>query len=383
MLSKALSESINHNKFPTDIRFSEAVEPSNSKEGSFHVSYTFDPEVQNEAIKLLEHYKPDYAAIFIMNAQTGRVLAMTSYEKDNPEETNWVLKSNFPAASTFKVVTATVAVDRAGLLPMHQIHYNGGAYTLYRKNVMSNKITRWTNVISLKDAFARSINSAFGRLSLEKLRPEDLNDYASRFMFNQEIPADFPVESGVAYVPPEKGFELTEVASGYNRTNRMSAVQGAMIAASISNDGKMVVPYIVDNLKDSSGELVYRAESLEKGQVMSPESASKIRELMEETVQSGTSRRSFRPLVKNKRYDNIEMGGKTGHMTGENPKGKVDWFVGYAMDDDQKIAVAAVTVNKKYWTVKSSYLGQSLIGKYFSRFLPAPAAAPRKISSRR
>ena len=370
-ISKVIGDSIRANKFidTADMQW-------DGKNIKGKLNLTLDKNMQKEAEKLLKQYKPDYAAIFMMDATTGRVLAMTSFQRDDPNAANWTLKSNFPAASVFKVITATAAVDKAGVSPQHQINYNGGNYTLYRKNVMSDKVNKWTRRITLKDAFARSINTAFGRLSLESLHPVDINDYASRFMFNQEIPSDFPVEMGVAYIPPEKGFELTEVASGFNKTNRMSPVQGAMIAAAVANKGKMMVPYIVDSIDDETGASVYKAESLDNGQIMSAESAEKVRELMEGTVTSGTSRKSFRALVKNKKFKTIQMGGKTGHLNSENPRGRTDWFVGYAMDDTTKIAIAAVSINKEKWTVKSAELGQNMFKSYFG-----PIIQERIISS--
>ncbi|MNT42478.1 Penicillin binding protein transpeptidase domain protein [compost metagenome] len=149
----------------------------------------------------------------------------------------------------------------------------------------------------------------------------------------------------------------------------MSPVQGAMIAATVANDGELVIPYLVSSVKDDKGELLYEGATLTKGPVMTPQSASKVRELMEQTVLAGTSRRSFKPILKDRKFREIEMGGKTGHLTGDNPKGRVDWFVGYALDGDRKIAVAAITVNKKFWTVKSAHLGQSMFRKYFGPVL--------------
>lgn len=370
-LAQVLGDSVRGNKFPEIADVSWDGQPVKAK-----VQVTIDKDIQKEAERLLKTYKPDYAAIFMMDASTGRVLAMTSYQKDDPNASSWALKASFPAASVFKVVTATAAVDRAGVSPEHKIYFNGGNYTLYRKNVMSDKVNRWTRAITLKEAFARSINTAFGRLSLETLHPVDINEYATRYMFNQEIPADFPIDMGVAYVPPEKSFELTEVASGYNKTNRMSPVQGAMIAAAVANDGKMMIPYLVDNLKDDTGKVIYQAETLDNGHIMTAQSADKVRELMEETVTSGTSRRSFRSLVHNKKFKEIEIGGKTGHLTGDNPRGRVDWFVGYAMDDTNRIALAAVTVSKERWTIKSAELGQNMFKKYFG-----PIIQERMVSS--
>ena len=363
VVAKSLAEKVRNNELPTSLA------QWNGQDKKVSVNYTIDTSLQQEADRLLKSYKPDYGAIFMIDATTGEVLAMSSFQRDNPTGSNLNLQATFPAASVFKVVTATAAVDKAGVNPEHKIRYNGGAYTLYKKNVLSDRVTRWTNVISLKDAFARSINTAFGRLSIENLHPEDLNEYSNRYMFNQEIPSDFPVDMGVAYIPPGKGFEMAEAASGYNKTNRMSPVQGAMIAASVANDGKIVVPYLVSSVKDESGETLYQGHTMEKGATMSKESAGKIRELMEQTVLAGTSRRSFRPMLKDRKFREIEMGGKTGHLTGDNPKGRVDWFVGYALEEDRKIAVAAITVNKKFWTVKSAHLGQSMFRKYFGTML--------------
>lgn len=354
------------------------VELDDDHAGEFNVQYTIDPILQSESERLLRRYRPDYGAIFMMDADTGRVLAWESYQKSAREPVNLISRATYPAASVFKVVTATAAVDKAGVDPSHRIRFNGGNYTLYRKNVLSDKINRWTRAVTLREAFARSYNTAFGRLSLEKLSPEAIADYAGRFMFNEKIPSDFPVDTGVAEIPEEPGFELTEVASGYNRKNRMSPVQGAMIAASVINGGRMVMPYIVEEMRDDKDQIVHRGQVLDNGLIMSPESAESVRELMEETILRGTSRKTFRGLVKDRRFRELTMGGKTGHLTGDNPRGRVDWFVGYASDGQRRIALAALTVNKEYWTVKSSYLGQTLFRKYFE-----PVMRERSVSSAR
>lgn len=335
------------------------------------IQYTLDPELQKEAERLLRSYRPDYGAIFMFDAVTGEVLAYAGRFRDEEEaKFNLLSHSGYPAASLFKLITATAAIDKAGVSPDHKIHYNGGAYTLYKRNVLSTQVTRWTNVISLRDAFARSINTAFGRLSIENLEPSDLNDYAERFMFNQEIPSDFPIEKGSVTVPDSKGYELAEIASGYNRTNSISPAHAAMLAGTVINHGVMTVPYMVKHIYSAEGKLIYSGEPLEKGSVMNPESAEQVKALMERTVTSGTSRRSFKPLFRNSKVDILEVGGKTGHLAGSNPQGRTDWFIGYAANDDRKVAISALTVNKKFWTVKSAHLGQVMFQKHF-RQIPA------------
>ena len=366
VIASSLSPMIRQNKKPESAEFAPEGESAKLK---LKVNYTIDRDLQKESDSLLQHYKPDYAAIVMMDAKTGKILAMSSFEKANPQGSNLSLRATFPAASIFKVVTASAAIDKAGVSPEHRIGYNGGNYTLYKRNVLSDKVNKWTRFITLKEAFARSINTAFGRLSLETVQPKDIAAYAERFMFNQVIPADFNVELSQAQVPTERGFALTEVASGYNRFNTLSPVHGAMIAATIINDGKMIVPYMVDSLENSNAEKVYQAHVLERGQILRPESADKVRQMMEQTVLIGTSLKTFRNLVHDKKFKEVEMGGKTGHFSGMNPKGRTDWFIGYATDQDQKIAIAAITVNIRKWTVKSSALGEMMIRKYFKERL--------------
>lgn len=361
MISDAISGKITQNIFPEHISLSAEED----QETEYKVNYTLQSELQEHAETLLKRYKPDYGAIVMMDAKTGEILAMSSFEKDSNNDDNLALKAGYPAASVFKVITAAAAVDKAGVSPEHRIAFNGGNYTLYKKNVLSDRVNRWTRFITLKEAFAQSINTAFGRLSLESLEPSDLFEYANKFYFNHKIPSDFPVETSSVYVPEEKGFALTQVASGYNRYNTLSPVHGAMIASAIINEGKMLSPYLVKSIENNRNETIYAASPESQGQVISAESAAKVKQMMEQTVLSGTSRKTFRSIVRERQFREIEMGGKTGHFTGMNPRGRTDWFVGYASDEDSRIAIAAITVNVKYWTVKSSALGEMMFRKYF------------------
>lgn len=359
-ISRSISSEIKRNSFPHQAK----VNLDGNKD-EYTIEYTFDEKLQQKAQNLLKLYKPDYGAIFMIDAETGKVLAMASQQKNNPAADNLNLRASFPAASVFKVVTATAAIDYANVEPSHKIAFNGANYTLHKRNVLSDKVNRWTRYITLKDAFARSINTAFGRLTLENLNPAVLSSYAEKFQFNTDLKTDFNVEASQAYVPNEAGYELTQVAAGYNRKNTLSPVHGAMIAASIVNNGKMPTPYIVENIKDEKGSVVYTGKPVYTEPVMSTQSAKKVKSMMEQTVLSGTSRKTFRQMVRDKKFREIEMGGKTGHFTGLNPKGTTDWFVGYATDGETKIAIAAITVNVKKWTVKSSALAQMMFKKYY------------------
>lgn len=368
-VSQALTVPMNQMQLPNQLQMSLI----NDHQENYDVTYTIDEDLQAYTDQTLRRYRPDYAAVFMMDANTGEVLVYSSFQKSD-EKMNLLRKATYPAASVFKIITATAAIDKYGLTPKHKIQFNGGNWSLYKSNVMKDKITRWTRTVTLREAFAKSMNTPFGKIGLNNVEPDDLQDYAERFMFNQQIPTDFPVDPGTASVPTEKSFELTEVASGYNRQNRMSPIQGAMIAATVVNGGQMIAPYIVSELRDGANKVVYKGQTIEIAQVMSEKSAAKVKELMAATIREGTSRKTFSHLVRDRKFQMLELGGKTGHLNGDDPKGQVDWFVGYASDGKKQIAIGAVIVNKKFWTVKSSYLSQTLIKKAFTDDLGSVAA---------
>ena len=357
-IADAMSETGGFYKFP------QAIKMSTDTQGSMSVQlqYTFKPEFQASMEKLFHTYKPDYGAFVAMDATTGEVLSMVSYAARESID-NIAVRSTFPSASVFKVITAAAAIESARYSPDTVVTFNGRNHTLYKGNVLKNTINRWTRQITLKEAFAKSVNSVFGKIGAFSVGPDGLRQYADRFGFNRKIAADFPVETGFASIPDDM-WGLVESASGFTRENTMSPLQGALIAAAIANDGVMMEPYLVRSAYSPRGEQVYLAEPRVWNLTVDPKTAAEIRTMMRQTVTSGTSSRSFRRFFRGK-YSHLNVGGKTGSLTGTSPAGKYDWFVGYAMNGSQRVAFSALTINKKFWTVKSSFLARLAIEKYF------------------
>ncbi len=332
------------------------------------VQYALDSSLQKAMENLFKDYKPDYGAFVAIDAVTGRVLALVSYDgpgrhyRGPKGQNHLALGASFPSASVFKVVTAAAAIAEKSFSADTVIPYNGRNHTLYRSNVLKENFNRWTRYITLKEAFARSVNSVFGKIGVFVLSPASLRDYASRFGFNRKIAGDMPAEEGKAIISEDQ-WEIAEAASGFTKDNRMSPLQGALIAAAIVNDGIMMEPWLVGSLHQQDGTKVYEALPRVATETVDVHTAREMRELMQETVSRGTSRGSFRRFRRG--MDVVEVGGKTGSLTGDDPPGKYDWFVGYADSGPSRIAVAALTVHEKFWRVKSSYLARRAIEHYF------------------
>lgn len=334
------------------------------KNESWVLEYTIDPALQSTAEDLIAQYKPDMAALVALDASTGKVLAMVGENRVFDLQGTPVLKGMYPAASVFKVITAAAAVENKQAKSSTMIAYAGRDHTLYKSQVLKPEVKGWKRETTLRDAFARSINTVFGRLAVFKLGEKPIKNFADRFGFNQEIPFEFPVELSKS-ANPNTAYELAEMASGYTQENTMSPIHGALIAAAVANGGQMMEPYIVQSAYLKTGKQIYHAEPKVWLQTMAPETANELQQLMQQTVIAGTSRKSFKGFFKGT-YRQLEVGGKTGSLTDQALKGKVDWFVGYAQAHGRKIAVSVMTMHKKYWTVKSSYLARKTFETAFS-----------------
>ncbi len=327
------------------------------------VQYTFDAKLQKTMEALFKSYSPDYGAFVALDAESGKVLSLISYSREKAPSDHLALRASFPSASVFKVVTATAAIESRKIAPETVIPFNGRNHTLYKGQILKSGITRWTHFITFKDAFAHSINTVFGKVGAFTVGSSGLRTYADRFGFNRKIAADLPVQEGRAPIPDDT-WGLAETASGYTVENTMSPLQGALMAAAVANNGVMMEPFVVQSLSKADGSSVYLGAPKVAGVTMDSSTAHQVRKLMKETVLHGTSKGSFRGFFKSS-LALLDVGGKTGSLTGYSPKGKYDWFVGYAGSPNQKIAVAALTIHEKQWRVKSSYLARRAIESFY------------------
>ena len=369
VLAAQLKPHLMEGQFPVLLNLPANSQPyDNDQPEEVNLTYSLRDDLKDKAAAVLKSYKPDFAAVVLMEPDTGRILALAQYVKSGSSDFKPFFSHSLPAASIFKIVTATAAIDKYKLGPDSTVNFLGGHYTLYKRNVVGPQNSRWSRKVTLREAFAKSYNTAFGRLAIEHLEAQDLIEYAQRFGFNRPIPSELSVPMATTQIPEDvSDYQLAEIASGFNKTTVMSAVQGAMIASAIANDGKLMVPSLVDRITNQAGEVIFENAPLEIGPVFSAESASQIRELMQATVEIGTSRKAFHPFRRRRILNSLDMGGKTGSLTSPSPRGKLDWFVGYIQDSNHKsIAISVVTVHEKYWTVKSATVAQQIFAKYIA-----------------
>lgn len=354
--------------------WSDQLDYDNNK---YKIEYTFNADLEDFIQRQLKMYHPDYTSIVVMDNETGEILAAVDYARVSKKfGRDLTFSTTHPAASIIKVITAADLLENTHIKENTSFHYTGKSTTLYRYQLTEPEPRRrWIRKINFKKAFATSNNVIFGRSAVDNLTPAGLQKMAEKFGFNRNIISGIDLTDsnfGLA----QSNYHLAELASGLNRETVMSPVHATLIASIIANEGKIVWPQLIKSLEGNDNKKIYPPLKPDE-QIITQATASAMSDLFQATVTSGTARSSFR---KNKTLlRDIEIGGKTGSITGGTPFGKRDWFVSYAKkkdSSDKGISIGVMIVNQKKWYVKSPFLAKNIIEYYYSKIYPSKLKDP-------
>lgn len=340
------------------------------------VFFTINPDLQRTTEKLVMTANAAHVAIVVMNVKTGAVLAIAS---KSPQIPNLSLHAGFPAASLFKVVTAAAAVEQANVTPETLVNFRGGTYTLSEWNYLPDA-RRDRKSMTIAEAMAKSCNPVFGHIGLKYLNGDVLSRYARNFGFNTPLGFEAPLEDSEAMIPTSSPFQYSRTAAGFGEV-AISPVHAAALMSGIANGGLLPRPSLVDRIVRSDGTIIYRTAPESVQRIIQPSTAKTLMTMMEYTTTIGTSRREFmvgnRPVL-----GNMEVAAKTGTLSGTNPVGLNNWFIGAAPAANPELAVAVVAVDPRL-SVRASHLARQVIQSYFGIEPVLPVIAPRSTAAKR
>jgi peptidoglycan glycosyltransferase len=321
------------------------------------VVLTLDPAVQEAAMAGLEGVT---GAVVALDPSTGAVLGMASTptydpnllsshdpagirdywgklnEADRDPRLNRAIGDNYPPGSVFKVVVSAAALAGGEYTPDTVIPAPD-TLTLPGTNTelenYGGSRCSSTGEQTLIDALTISCNTAFAQLGID-LGEDRVREMAEAFGMDgekREIPLTVqPSTMG----DPENDAQLG-VSSIGQQDVVVTPLQAAMIAAAVANDGTLMQPYLVDQLRAPDLSVLDETDPEELSQPVTPEVAGELTEMMESVVANGSGRGA--------RIPGVSVAGKTG--TAENAGPDHNWFIGFAPADDPKIAVAVFVAN--------------------------------------
>ncbi|MBQ1470490.1 MAG: cell division protein FtsI [Schwartzia sp.] len=311
------------------------------------VKLTIDAELQQTAYEALGGRK---GAVVVLDADTGAVLVMASSPSFNPEDAaehwdeistdkdsvllNRAVQGLYPPGSTIKPLVAAYALKDGRVKPDEVFECSGvldvgGGYTIAESHgEVHGRVT-------LKDALTESCNVTFGTLA-GRLGKGGLKEMFSGVSFDETLSGD--IESHLAELPDFDSLspgELAQIGIGQSKL-LVTPMAMAMLAEGFVNEGKIMKPYLVDEIISPKGIRTSKTmPTAWKGSI--PRSEAKIiNSYMEAVVREGTGTAAY--------VDGVRVTGKTG--TAENASGSDHaWFIGTAVIKGKKTAFAVLIEN--------------------------------------
>ncbi len=326
---------------------------------------TLNPELTERVHRVLERGRVALGHVIVLEPSSGRVLAWASTDPDRFPATR-----TYPAASLVKVVTAAAALHHDPAVAERPCRYAGNPYRLTRSRVDP---PRRGHEISLRKALAMSNNQCFAQIAVHTLGAGALLDALSRFGWLE------PPAPGYAAGSVDAGadsYALGKLGCGLSGC-RITPLHAAQLAGTLS-DGMLREPHWIERAYDSDGVPLALPEQRPPRRVLTPELAARLRDMMVDTTARGTARSAFRDRRGRPLLGEIRVAGKTGSLSGKNPDGRYEWFMGTAPAEAPNVAIAVVLVQGDLWWRNASQIAAEVLKQvYCEKGRCQPEAAAR------
>ena len=205
-----------------------------------------------------------------------------------------------------------------------------------------------------------SNNQCFAQLTVEAVGEEVLLDTIDRFGWTSS-PAPGH-ESGVVH-RGEGDYDLGRLGCGLAGC-RITPLHAGQLASILAH-GLRIEPWWIDRVVDGQGRVLSLPSPPPPERVMSDRIARELREMLVLTTTRGTARSAFRDRRGRSKLGPVLVAGKTGNLSGSDPKGRYEWFMGVAPSDAPTIAVAVLQAQGHLWWARSSEIGAEVLNKIF------------------
>ncbi|HZL48008.1 MAG TPA: penicillin-binding transpeptidase domain-containing protein [Solirubrobacteraceae bacterium] len=315
---------------------------------------TLDPKAQQTAISALGEHQ---GAVVALDPRDGAVKVMVSTPSFNPNGlpspgayekltkdtqgrplVNRALQFGYAPGSTFKVVTATAAIDTGQFTPQSRI--SGRNDVLISGVPLGNDDDESLGQITLTEALAKSVNTVWAQVAV-KLGKPTMARYMNRFGFGRKPELDYPTDEmsssgeyfrGGILPPTSPRVDVGRMGIGQDKLE-VVPLQMAEVAAAVANRGRLMAPHLTERIVDPEGRTVERISPRVQSVVMKPSTATSVTAMMEAVVNEGTGTQAQIP--------GVQVAGKTG--TAETQIGAAInnvWFIAFAPAANPKVAIA-------------------------------------------
>ena len=357
----------------------ERMQPS--KDGN-SIVLTIDEVIQyitEEALeKAYQQYHPRSAVAIVVHPKTGEILSMATKPTYNlnhfqiSSEDDWknrAITDNYEPGSTFKIFTIATALENnyASL----NDHFNCKGWIKYHGTVIRDIDPHGHQ--DLTEVVKNSCNVGVIEVGT-RINENIFAESICNFGFGEETGINLPGESPGLFRPVNQWSKISIASLSIGQEISVTPLQLVMATAAIANNGILMKPLIVKEIIDSEYNIIKDYQSEKVRQVVSPDTANTMMNILQEVVNDGTGIRA--------KLKNYTAAGKTGtsqkfdFSLGRYSNEKfTSWFVGFAPSHDAEIAILVMLDEPK-----GSYYGGTVAAPVFqeiaSKVLPYLSIPP-------
>lgn len=355
-------------------RLSYGKEKYYKAEDGYSLVTTIDQVIQHYTEKALDQVMEstgaDRVMAIVMDPKTGDILAMAQtpdFDLNNPKVpdsstekaklekmsesekvTYWnkmwrnsLISDVYEPGSTFKLLTTAIALEEDVATPKSTYNCTGSI------QVADQTIHCWSRSNphghqTFTEAVSNSCNPVFVQLAT-KVGIDKFYEHLGTFGITGTTGIDFPGETTAILQSKENAGPVGLATVGFGHGIAVTPIQLITAISSFGNDGKMMKPRLVKELKDSSGKTVKTFDTEVVRQTVSEETAGEMRDIMQYVVDNGGGG-SFK-------VDGYKVGGKTGTANKPKAGGYSDQTyssaIAMAPMDDPQVAVLLIVDNPK------------------------------------
>jgi stage V sporulation protein D (sporulation-specific penicillin-binding protein) len=302
--------------------------------------------VEREIDQVMKLKQAKRASILVIDVKTGEILALANRPTFDPNNyadydqgtwRNFAISDAYEPGSTFKPVIAAGAMEE-NIVKADDRFYDPGYIKVGKETIKC-----WTRnphgSQSFIEGVQNSCNPVFVSVGL-RMGLDNLYKYISGFGFGAKTGIDLPGEATGILVPRTRAKEIDLATMSIGQANAVTPIQLVRAIAAIANDGWLMKPQLVKEIRDSEGNLIKKFEPEPIRQVISQKTSQELRAILETVVSEGTGSKAF--------IEGYKVAGKTGTAQKILPGGGystseyIASFIGFAPADNPRIAALVV-----------------------------------------
>lgn len=312
-------------------RLSYGEEKYYKAEDGYSIVTTIDQVIQHYTEKAIaqvqEKTGSERVLAIVMDPKTGDILAMAQtpdFDLNDPKtpldteeqkklesmsETeqvaywnkmwrNSLISDIYEPGSTFKLITTAIALEE-DIAELDDTFHCSGSVEVAGERLHCWRSSNPHGTQNLKQALANSCNPAFIELATE-IGIDLFYSHLDTFGITGQTGIDFPGEGSAMLQSRDSAGPVGLATIGYGQGVAVTPIQLITAVSSFGNDGKLMKPRLVKELRDQNGKTIQEFEPEVVRQAISQETADEMREIMEFSGGSTTD------------IDGYRVGAKTG-----------------------------------------------------------------------